>query len=292
MITSMTGFGRQQAAWSDGTVTIEVRSVNHRFLETSIRLPKPMSSLEEGFKKTIQQHCARGRVDLTVILQGTRGNVRSLQVDAGLAKQYHEALRTLQRTLKLKGVIDIGLMAGIRDLLVVSEQPTDDRKLTRLVEKLGRQAVLEMANMRKREGALLAEDIRDRLKRLHEAKTTVSARAPLVAQEAFERMKVRVEKLLGDSIPDLLRLNQELALYADRCDITEELVRLNAHMIQFDGTLERAEPVGKTLDFLLQEMSREVNTIGSKANDVTITAEVVRMKTELERLREQMQNVE
>lgn len=292
MITSMTGFGRQQAAWSDGTVTIEVRSVNHRFLETSIRLPKTMTSLEEGFKKTIQQHCARGRVDLTVILQGSRGNVRSLQVDAGLAKQYHETLRTLQRTLKLKGVIDIGLMAGLRDLVVVSEQPTDDRKLTRLVEKLGRQAVLEMANMRKREGALLAEDIRDRLKRLREAKTTVSARAPLVAQEAFERMKVRVEKLLGDSIPDLPRLNQELALYADRCDITEELVRLNAHMIQFDDTIQRAEPVGKTLDFLLQEMSREVNTIGSKANDVTITAEVVRMKTELERLREQMQNVE
>lgn len=292
MITSMTGFGRQQAAWSDGTVTIEVRSVNHRFLETSIRLPKTMTSLEEGFKKTIQQHCARGRVDLTVILQGSRGNVRSLQVDVGLAKQYHEALRTLQRTLKLKGVIDIGLMAGLRDLLVVSEQPTDDRKLTRLVEKLGRQAVLDMANMRKREGALLAEDIRDRLKRLREATTTVSARAPLVAQEAFERMKVRVEKLSGDSMPDVPRLNQELALYADRCDITEELVRLNAHMIQFDDTIQRAEPVGKTLDFLLQEMSREVNTIGSKANDVTITAEVVSMKTELERLREQMQNVE
>lgn len=175
---------------------------------------------------------------------------------------------------------------------MLSEQPTDDRKLTRLVEKLGRQAVLEMANMRKREGALLAEDIRDRLKRLREAKTTVSARAPLVAQEAFERMKVRVEKLLGDSIPDLPRLNQELAVYADRSDITEELVRLNAHMIQFDDTIQRAEPVGKRLDFLLQEMSREVNTIGSKANDVTITTEVVGMKTELERLREQMQNVE
>ncbi len=292
MITSMTGFGRQQAAWSGGTVTIEVRSVNHRFLETSIRLPKTMTGLEELFKKTIQQHCARGRVDLTVILQGGRGNARSLQLDAGLAKQYHEALRTLQRTLKLKGSIDIGLMAGLRDLLVLSEQPTDDRKLMKLVEKLGSKAVLEMANMRKNEGALLAEDIRDRLKRLRESKTTVSARAPMVAQEAFERMKVRVEKLLGDSIPDLARLNQELALYADRCDITEELVRLNAHMIQFDGTIQRVEPVGKTLDFLLQEMGREVNTIGSKANDSAITAEVVRMKTELERLREQMQNVE
>lgn len=292
MITSMTGFGRQQAAWSGGIVTIEVRSVNHRFLETSIRLPKTMTGLEERFKKTIQQHCARGRVDLTVVLQEGRGNVRSLQLDAGLAKQYHEALRTLQRTLKLKGSIDIGLMAGLRDLLVLSEPPTDDRKLIKLVEKLGRKAVLEMANMRKKEGALLAEDIRDRLKRLRESKTTVSARAPMVAQEAFERMKVRVEKLLGDSIPDLPRLNQELVVFADRCDITEELVRLDAHMIQFDRTIQRVEPIGKTLDFLLQEMGREVNTIGSKANDAEITAEVVRMKTELERLREQMQNVE
>lgn len=292
MIKSMTGFGRQQAAWEDGVVTIEVRSVNHRFLETSIRLPKTMTSLEEILKKTIQQHCVRGRVDLTVMLQGSRGNVRSLQLDASLAKQYYENLRRLQRTLKLRGSIDIGLMAGLRDLFVYSEQPADDRKLVKLVEKLGRQAVLDMANMRKKEGTLLAEDIRERLKRLRESSMTVSARAPMVAQEAFDRMRVRVEKLLGDAIPDLPRLNQELALYADRCDITEELVRLDTHMIQFDRAIQGREPVGKTLDFLLQEMGREVNTIGSKANDAEITTEVVRMKTELERLREQIQNVE
>ncbi|MGE0469282.1 MAG: YicC family protein [Candidatus Nitrospira kreftii] len=292
MIKSMTGFGRQQATWSDGTVTIEVRSVNHRFLEMSIRLPKTMTGLEEVFKKGIQQHCARGRVELTVMLQGSRGNVRSLQLDAGLAKQYHEALRNLQRSLKLKGSIDIGLMAGLRDILVLSEQPTDDRKLTKLVEKLGQNAILDMVTMRKNEGALLADDVRFRLTQLRGCKTTVSARAPMVAQEAFERMKIRVEKLLGDSIPDLARLNQELALYADRCDITEELVRLDAHMIQFDRTMQGTEPIGKTLDFLLQEMGREVNTIGSKANDAQITAEVVKMKAELERLREQMQNVE
>ncbi|MDH5726811.1 MAG: YicC family protein, partial [Nitrospira sp.] len=248
--------------------------------------------LEEVFKKSIQQHCARGRVELTVMLQGSRGNVRSLQLDAGLAKQYHDALRSLQRSLKLKGSIDIGLMAGLRDILVLSEQPTDDRKLTKIVEKLGQNAILDMVTMRKNEGALLAEDVRFRLEQLSACKTTVSARAPMVAQEAFERMKLRVEKLLGDSIPDLPRLNQELALYADRCDITEELVRLHAHMIQFDRTIQRMEPIGKTLDFLLQEMGREVNTIGSKANDAEITAEVVRMKAELERLREQMQNVE
>jgi uncharacterized protein (TIGR00255 family) len=292
MIKSMTGFGRRQGTWSDGTVSVEVRSVNHRFLETSIRLPKSMSGLEERFKKAIQQYCVRGRVDLTVLLQGSRGSARAVQLDVGLAKQYHQALRTLQRTLKLKGSIDIGLMAGFRDLLTLSEQPVDDPKFTKVVEKLGLLAVSDMAKMREKEGALLGRDILTRLDHVRECKSAILSRAPLIAQEAFDRMKQRVEKLLADSIPDLPRLNQELALYADRCDITEELVRLDTHMIQFERALQNTEPAGKTLDFLLQEMGREVNTIGSKANDGAIRADVVRMKAELERVREQIQNVE
>lgn len=292
MIKSMTGFGRRQGTWSDGTVSVEVRSVNHRFLETSIRIPKWMSGLEERFKKTIQQRCGRGRVDLTVLLQGSRGSVRAVQLDVELAKQYHHALHTLQRTLKLKGSIDIGLMAGFRDIIALSEQPTDDPKLTKVVEKLGLLAVSDMTKMREKEGVLLAQDILARLDQVRECRSAVSSRAPHIAQETFERMKQRVEKLLADSIPDLPRLNQELAIYADRCDITEELVRLDTHMVQFERALQGTEPVGKTLDFLLQEMGREVNTIGSKANDAAIRTDVVRMKAELERMREQIQNVE
>ena len=292
MIKSMTGFGRRQGIWSHATVSVEVRSVNHRFLETSIRMPKSMSGLEERFKKTIQQHCIRGKVDLTVSLQGSRGSVRAVQLDVGLAKQYHQALRTLQRTLKLKGSIDIGLMAGFRDIIALSEQPTDDRKLAKVVEKMGLLALSDMAKMREKEGALLARDILARLDQVRECTNAVSSRAPHIAQETFDRMKQRVEKLLADSIPDLPRLNQELALYADRCDITEELVRLDTHMIQFERALQGAEAVGKALDFLLQEMGREVNTVGSKANDAAIRADVVRMKAELERMREQIQNVE
>lgn len=292
MIRSMTGFGRRQGTWSDGTVSVDVRSVNHRFLETSIRLPKWMSGLEERFKKVIQQQCGRGRVDLTVLLQGTRGSPRAVQLDVELAKQYHHALRTLQRRLKLKGSIDIGLMGGFRDIIVLSEQPADDPKFTKVVEKLGLLAVSDMTKMREKEGMLLAQDILARLDQVRECRRAVSSRAPHIAQEAFDRMKQRVEKLLADSIPDLPRLNQELALYADRCDITEELVRLDTHMVQFERALQGTEPVGKTLDFLLQEMGREVNTIGSKANDAAIRANVVRMKAELERVREQIQNVE
>ncbi len=292
MIKSMTGFGRRQGTWLGGSVTIEVRSVNHRFLEISIRLPKSMGYLEESFKKAIQQHCARGRVDLMVLLQGGRGGTRTLQLDAGLAKQYHQVLRTLQRTLKFGGSIDIGLVAGFRDIIALSEQPVIDPKLAKLVEKLGLLALRDLAKMREKEGTLLAHDILGRIDTLQGLKGQVAGRAPVVGQETFARMKARVEKLLGGLIPDLPRLHQELALYAVRCDITEELVRLDAHMVQFQHTVRSSESVGKTLDFLLQEMGREVNTIGSKANDVSITAAVVQMKAELERIREQIQNVE
>ena len=292
MITSMTGFGRRQGTYAETTITIEVRSVNHRFLETSIRLPKSMGGMEEILKKSVQKHCARGRVDLTVVLQGARGNGRVPQLDESLAKHYHHTLRALQRTLKLKGSIDIAMMAGFRDVIVLSEQSTDDPKLFKLVEQLGAKAVRDMATMRKKEGGLLAKDILCRLACVRTGKTVIAGRASSVTQEAFDRMKLRVEKLLGETIPDLPRLNQELAIYADRCDITEELVRLDAHMVQFEQAVQHSEPVGKTLDFLLQEMGREVNTIGSKANDSAIAAEVVRMKAEMERLREQVQNVE
>lgn len=288
----MTGFGQRQETWADGIVSVEVRSVNHRFLETSIRMPKLMAGLEERFKKTIQQYCVRGRVDFTVLLQSGRGSARAVQLDVELAKQYYQVLRTLQRTLRLKGSIDIERMAGFRDIITLSEQPTDDPKLTKMVEKLGLLAVSDMAKMRENEGRLLAQDILARLEQVRECRSAVVSRAPLIAQETFDRMKQRVEKLLADSIPDLPRLNQELAIYADRCDITEELVRLDTHMVQFERAIQGTEPVGKTLDFLLQEMGREVNTIGSKANDASIRTNVVRLKAELERMREQIQNVE
>jgi uncharacterized protein (TIGR00255 family) len=194
--------------------------------------------------------------------------------------------------MKLGGSIDIGLVAGFRDIVTLSDQPVDDPQLAKLVERLGLQALHDLAKMRKKEGTLLAHDILARIETLRGLKGQVAGRAPAVGQETFERMKARVEKLLAGEIPDLPRLHQELALYADRCDITEELVRLDAHMVQFQHTVHSAESVGKTLDFLLQEMGREVNTIGSKANDAAITAAVVQMKAELERIREQIQNVE
>ena len=292
MIRSMTGFGRRQAPWQDGSVTVEIRSVNHRFLEIACRLPRSLSHLEDSFKKSIQQQCTRGRVDITVTIQAGKGRVGSVNLDQTLAKQYHHALRTLKKSLKLSGSIDITLMAGLRDVLSVSDQPVEDPKLAKIAQQLTTQALTDLEGMRAHEGKALAEDMRSRIQTIRRHKTSVAARTPLLAQESFDKMRARVEKLLGSEIPDPSRLYQELAVYADRGDITEEIVRLDSHMVQFEQTLSRTDAVGKTLDFLLQEIGREVNTIGSKANDAEIAGHVVQMKAELERIREQVQNVE
>lgn len=292
MIRSMTGFGRQQAPWLDGSVTVEVRAVNHRFLEIACRLPRTLNHLEDAFKKAAQQVCTRGRVDLTVTVQGGKGRTVAVTVDRSLAKQYYQALRDLKKSLKMSGSIDLALIAGLRDVVSVTDQPAEDPKLAKLIQQLAGQALQDLAAMRKREGAALAKDMRDRLRTIRDHRTAVAARMPQAVQESFERMKTRIEKLMGDEGPDGPRLLQELAIYADRGDITEEIVRLDSHMVQFEQTLNHAESAGKTLDFLLQEMGREVNTIGSKANDAEIAGHVVRMKTELERIREQVQNVE
>jgi uncharacterized protein (TIGR00255 family) len=292
MIHSMTGFGRRQAPWQDGSVTVEMRSVNHRFLEIACRLPRTLSHLEDSFKKAIQKCCTRGRIDITVNVQAGKGRVGNVILDQPLAKQYHQAPRTIKKSLKLSGSIDLALIVGLRDVLSVSDQPAEDPKLAKIAQQLTTQALTDLEGMRTREGKALAEDMLERIQTIRGHKTLVAARSPLLAQEIFGRMRVRVEKLLGAEVPDPLRLYQELAVYADRGDITEELVRLDSHMIQFEQTLNRADSIGKTLDFLLQEIGREVNTIGSKANDAEIAGHVIEMKAELERIREQVQNVE
>ena len=292
MIRSMTGFGRRQAPWQDGSVTVEMRSVNHRFLEIACRLPKSLSHLEDTFKKGLQQRCIRGRIDMTVTVQTGKGRVGSVNLDQSLAKQYHHALLTLKKSLKLSGSIDLTLIAGLRDVVSISDQPTEDPKLTKVVQQLMTKALTDLAEMRTREGKALAEDMRARIQTIRRHKGDIAARSPLLAQESFDKMKVRVQKLLGSDVPDLPRLYQELAVYADRGDITEEIVRLDSHMIQFEQTLNRADSAGKTLDFLLQEIGREINTIGSKANDAEVAGHVIQMKAELERIREQVQNVE
>jgi len=292
MIRSMTGYGRRQAHWSGGTVTIEVRSVNHRFCEIAMRLPRGMASLEDGLKELIQRHCTRGRIDLTVSLTGGRETRRTVTLDRQLAKQYHRQLDQLRREFHLAGSIDLAVLAGLRDLLVVTEEPVSDKALQTLIKRLAAGAVTDLDRMRQREGKALAAHLNSLLTGIEKELAQIATRIPQAVQEHYTRMKGRIEKLLEPGRADTGRLEQELAAFADRSDVSEEQTRLRSHLQQFRDTMKNQDSIGKTLDFLLQEMGRETNTIGSKANDAQIAGHVVRIKGELEKLREQVLNIQ
>jgi uncharacterized protein (TIGR00255 family) len=292
MIRSMTGFGKKVAVWQDISLSVEMRSVNHRFLEVAVRVPRSMANLEDGIKKTVQQRCRRGRIDVSVAVHGEKTGTKTLRLDRTLAKQYHQALRDLKKELRLSGRIDVGLLAGCRDLFTTSDEPVNQTELHGRILDLAGEALVEMERMRRHEGEALGQDFSGHVRQLRQRVRQIADRAPKVAEEAYQRLQGRIEKLMATDVPDQPRLLQELALLADRCDISEELVRLESHMVQFEHTLQSDEPVGKTLEFLLQEVGREVNTIGSKANDATVAQSVVAMKAEVEKMREQVQNVE
>ena len=292
MIISMTGYGRSEEAWSGGTVTAELRSVNHRFCEIVVRLPKVLSSLEEDLKRLVQQRCARGRIELTISLSGSKETGKQLCLDRALARQYHDLLRDLKKHLRLSGAIDIALLAGYRDLISVSDRPVDEKRLFQTAKRVTADALSIMDQMRRREGTALGKDLKHRLHTVRGEIGLVEQRSPQVAQEYLIRLRARVAKLAELPELDSGRLSQELALYADRCDISEEVTRLGSHLAQCEIALKSEEPVGRTLDFLLQEIGREVNTIGSKANDADIAMHVVKLKGELEKIREQVQNIE
>lgn len=292
MIKSMTGFGRKEVPVAGGTLAVEIRAVNHRFLDILCRLPKSLSGLEEVCKQAIQQQCQRGRVEISVTLNGDRQGPRGVSVDRQLAKQYVTSLRALQKDLRLSGKLDVNLVAGLRDVVTLGEALGRDQAIEKTVLRALSAAVRDLTRMREREGDALVRDIRAHLVKLEEARAWIAERAPKIAEDALARLKARVQVLLDSHAVDEARLHQELAILADRSDISEELARFESHCTQFRATLERSDSVGKTLDFLLQELGREVNTIGSKANDAAITSYVVQMKTELEKIREQVQNIE
>lgn len=292
MIRSMTGYGRKEAAWTGGTVAVEARSVNNRFCEISVRLPRGLAVLEDHLKGLVQKRCARGRIDLTVALLGGRETRRTVQLDRPLARQYEKLLRQLQRELKLGGTIDVALVAGLKDVVYATEEPVDDARLQALIGKLATGAVADLDRMRQREGRALAAHLEEVLRQIETERQAVAARIPQAQQEHLARMKARVGKLLESGRADAGRLEQELAILADKSDISEEIARLDSHLAQFRQTMKAGEPAGKTLDFLTQEMGREVNTMGSKANDAQLSQHVIRMKGELEKIREQVQNVE
>ena len=288
----MTGYGRGERVHEGTRVIIELRSVNRRQAEVSLRLPPELESLEGRIRDELLKSVARGRVDVRVFLE-LPPEASGSRVNAALAAAYARELSDLAGRLGLPGGVTLDSVLRCPGVLQTAASESDPEILWKVVEPALRQAVDAFNVMRDREGGALAADLAARVAELRAAVGRIRAQAPSVSQRYRDQMLQRVRMAGVDGIAaDDERLLREVVLFADRSDINEELTRLDSHFVQFDDTLRSREPVGRKLDFLAQEMNRESNTIGSKANDAVISADVVLLKTELERFREQAQNVE
>lgn len=288
---SMTGYGRRQVSEDGREMTVEVKSVNHRFLDIAFRMQRNLSFLEEPIRKRLSQRLARGHVDVFVQYRNLRQDAKEAVVDKALLQAYRTALTDAAHTLCLKDDMGIRDYATLPDVITVIEKEEDREAVTALAMKALDLALCDMAVMRQDEGAALQSDLETHLAALESFK----ARIALAAPEVPKMYRLRLEqRLLEASIAqvDPQRIAQEVALFADKCAIDEELSRLDSHIAQMRQALLHDGEIGRKLDFLVQEMNREVNTIGSKATDVGITNDVVAAKSEIEKLREQVQNVE
>ncbi len=292
MLHSMTAFGRGEATADAYRFTVELRTLNHRFCDIRIKLPRKYSDFEEEIKRRLSAQFARGRIEVSVFADEAMDKVQHLAVDEDLAKTYKRLLLNLQEELGLEGGLRLEALLNFRDIFVFEENEERREQAWGVLENALDQAVSGCIQMRKEEGAAIETDLNQRLHQLETLTNEVQSRAPLVVLYVRDRLRKRVRELLGEAEMDEARLAQEVALFAEKSDITEEVVRLHSHIQQFHDLLEARGPRGRQLEFLLQEMHREVNTIGSKANDLEIAQKVIQIKTELERIREQIQNVE
>ncbi|WP_121609312.1 YicC/YloC family endoribonuclease [Mesobacillus foraminis] len=291
MVVSMTGFGRSRADSDRYGVTVEIKTVNHRFCEFHIRMPRQLMNLEDKIKKGIAKYIQRGRVEVYVTLEGQGTATRSVQVDWDLLDQYIQYISDIKEKYGLTGELSLQELVSREELIQIEEKDSDNEELESLVLEVIMQAAAEARKMRDREGLALETDLKGNINGLKDRIDQVRQLAPLVVEQYRERLSKRMADFINGDV-DESRILTEVAVFADKADINEELTRLESHIGQFYKILLLQEPVGRKLDFLVQEMNREVNTIGSKANDSKIAMEVVEMKSLLEKVKEQVQNIE
>ena len=293
MLKSMTGFGRSDCQNEDLNCKVEIRSVNNRFIEINIRLQRNLQLLEAPLKKLVKSRCARGSFDLTITLEKMNGNTNNVVIapNLSLASQYMEAFNQIKQELGLSGEIDINSVLTQRDVVKVEAEQANPSKENLILETVDL-ALTSLLEMRQEEGQSLQTDISQRLDEIAKHGDLIRGRQPVVLQEYKDRLKERIQ-ILNDGVElEPLRLAQETALMADRCDVTEEIIRLKSHLEQFQKLLGIDKPAGRKLEFITQEINREVNTIGSKTIDAAVSQSVIEMKSDLEKIREQLQNIE
>lgn len=291
MIKSMTGYGCGQKQIDGLSFSVEIKAVNHRYGDINIKSTRLLAPFENDIKKLVSAVLKRGKIDIYIAQEHTTQLTNKPIVDQQVAKAYLEAFKDLQEICGLSGEISLELLAAQKDVLVLKDVEFARDELWKCLSQAITKALTSIQEMRQKEGAATQVDIEGRLSLLSQSLEVIEQSAALVPIEWQQKLRERLARL-QDNGGDPQRVAQEIAIFADRCDISEEITRFNSHLSQFRDLLKQPEPVGRQLDFLVQELNREANTMGSKSNDAALTRHVVTLKAELEKIREQVQNIE
>ena len=292
MIKSMTGYGRAQGSFSGGEITGEVKSVNNRYLDCGVKLPRGYAYLEEGVKSLVQKSISRGKVDVYITINSAGADNVKISVNGPVAAGYIEAMRSLVRDYGIQDDISVSAISQFNDVLLVEKQEQDENEVKTAISSVVQNALDAFDAMRTREGEALKADLLQKADGILTLVSSVEARSPITVAAYRERLTAKMREVLEERQIDEARIIQEAAIYADKVAVDEETVRLRSHVDQLKGMLNDGGVIGRKLDFLMQEMNREANTIGSKGNDVEQARNVVNIKSELEKIREQIQNIE
>jgi uncharacterized protein (TIGR00255 family) len=289
---SMTGYGRGESDRGGAKISVEINSVNRKQSDIVINLPRELSALEPRVRRVVSERLTRGRTNVVVIYDQSAEASRKLALDGALARSYHDGIRSLQKELGVAGDITIGMILQAPGVLRFAEDSLAPNEIWPALEEALSSALGELVKMREREGKHLAKDLIRRLKVLRQGLKEVGKKHPAIAERYRAALLERISKAGLELQPNDDRLIKEVAFFADRSDVSEELIRLESHLAQFAHHLRKNEPVGRTLEFITQEISRELNTLGAKAGDAEISRHVVACKSEVEKIREQIQNLE
>ncbi len=294
MIKSMTGFGRSEFSDGKRNIIVEIKSVNHRYSDITVKMPRRYSFAEDRIKNIVKDIAKRGKIEISIIVENLTEDDTTIKLNTMVARQYYDNLKQLQSAFNLSGEISLQFLSTMPDVLKAVSDVEDEEKIYLAFETPVRDAANKLNSMRAVEGEALSRDIISRGDMIRALVAKVNERSPLVTAAYTEKLRDRIKDVLGSSIEvPTDRILVEAALFADKCSVTEEIVRLDSHIIQLESIITKSnQPDGKKLDFLVQEMNREANTIGSKANDIEITNIVIDIKSEIEKIREQVQNIE
>ena len=292
MLKSMTGYGRHEMIKGGKKILFEVKSVNHRFSDYNIKVPRYMNFLEDKVRNLVSEYITRGKVDIYVSVESYESADTDIRLNKELAKNYIDVLHELCETFNLKDDISVSSVARWGDIFKTERRDEDEDAVWRLVEEAAQKAISDFVSMRTREGERIEADLRERIDYMKSLAQQVDEQSPKTVEEYKEKLYTKIKELVDDRNIDESRVLTEVAIFADKVAVNEETVRLSSHFDEFYQILDMGEPAGRKLDCLIQEINREVNTIGSKAQDVEIAKIVVTLKGEIEKLREQIQNIE